>query len=94
MNVIKTDQASSNQQAYWIYHNERKNHFIIVREEEMVEDNELDMLTHGYSTLTTNLFSYEEAEAYIAEYLYQKITDFRIQNGYKRLSSKRRRSYE
>ena len=89
-----TGQENSKKLSYQVYYNDRKNNYIVVEEQEMDGEKELDLLLHGYSNLVEDISSYEKAEEFISNYIYQKLNDFRIQKGYKRLSSKRVRSYE
>lgn len=94
MKINEAGQDNLKKQSYQIYYKERENSFIIVEAQEMIGEKELDFLVHGYSTLAEDIRTYEEGEKYIADYLYRKYTNFSIQRGYKRLSTKRLRTYE
>lgn len=70
---------------YSVYYCDWKNDFIIVAfDEEKDGKKVLDLLVKGYSTLTEDATSYEDAENFIMEYFYKMITTFSIQRGYKR----------
>ena len=72
-----------NEGNYAIYYRERTNDYIIVTlDDEKDGEKKLDLLVKGYSTLTKTAASYEDAENFIMEYLYQKLTTFSIQRGY------------
>lgn len=72
-----------NEGNYSVYYRARTNDYIIVAfEDEKDGKKKLDLFVKGYSTLTETASSYEDAENFIMEYLYQKITTFSIQRGY------------
>lgn len=72
-----------NEENYSVYYRARTNDYIIVAfDEEEDGKKKLDLLVKGYSTLTKTASSYEDAEKFIMEYLYQQITNFSIQRGY------------
>lgn len=72
-----------NEGNYSVYYRARTNDYIIVAfDDEKDGKKKLDLLVKGYSTLTETASSYEDAENFIMEYLYQKITTFSIQRGY------------
>lgn len=72
-----------NEGNYSVYYRARTNDYIIVAfDDEKDGKKKLDLLVKGYSTLTETTSSYEDAENFIMEYLYQKMTTFSIQRGY------------
>ena len=72
-----------NEQTYSVYYRARTNDYIIVAFDEEKDGKKiLDLRVKGYTTLTETASSYEDAENFIMEYLYQKITTFSIQRGY------------
>lgn len=72
-----------NEGNYSVYYRARTNDYIIVAfNDEKDGKKKLDLLVKGYSTLTETASSYEDAENFIMEYLYQQITTFSIQRGY------------
>lgn len=72
-----------NEGNYSVYYRARTNDYIIVAfDDEKDGKKQLDLLVKGYSTLTETASSYEDAENFIMEYLYQQITTFNIQRGY------------
>ena len=72
-----------NEGNYSVYYRARTNNYIIVAfDDEKDGKKKLDLLVKGYSTLTETASSYEDAENFIMEYLYQQITTFSIQRGY------------
>ncbi|WP_211656190.1 hypothetical protein [Planococcus alpniumensis] len=72
-----------NEGNYSVYYRARTNDYIIVAfDDEKDGKKQLDLLVKGYSTLTETASSYEDAENFIMEYLYQQITTFSIQRGY------------
>ncbi|PKG46554.1 MULTISPECIES: hypothetical protein [unclassified Planococcus (in: firmicutes)] len=72
-----------NEGNYSVYYRARTNDYIIVAfDDEKDGKKKLDLLVKGYSTLTETASSYEDAENFIMEYLYQKMTTFSIQRGY------------
>ncbi|WP_404337913.1 hypothetical protein [Planococcus rifietoensis] len=72
-----------NEGNYSVYYRARTNDYIIVAfDDEKDGIKKLDLLVKGYSTLTETASSYEDAENFIMEYLYQQISTFSIQRGY------------
>lgn len=70
---------------YSVYYRARTNDYIIAAFDEEEDGKKiLDLRVKGYTTLTETASSYEDAENFIMEFLYQKITTFSIQRGYKR----------
>ncbi|WP_281864845.1 hypothetical protein [Planomicrobium okeanokoites] len=70
---------------YSVYYRDRTNDYIIVAFDKEEDGKKiLDLRVKGYTTLTETASSYEDAENFIMEYLYEKITTFSIQRGYKR----------
>lgn len=68
---------------YSVYYRARTNDFVIAAFDEEEDGKKiLDLNVKGYTTLTETASSYEDAENFIMEYLYQKITTFSIQRGY------------
>ncbi|WP_084242396.1 hypothetical protein [Planomicrobium okeanokoites] len=68
---------------YSVYYRDRTNDYIIVAFDKEEDGKKiLDLRVKGYTTLTETASSYEDAENFIMEYLYQKITTFSIQRGY------------
>lgn len=72
-----------NEKNYSVYYRARTNDYIIAAFDEEEDGKKiLDLRVKGYTTLTETASSYENAESFIMEYLYQKITTFSIQRGY------------
>lgn len=72
-----------NENKYSVYYRARTNDFVIAAFDEEEDGKKiLDLRVKGYTTLTETASSYEDAENFIMEYLYQKITTFSIQRGY------------
>lgn len=72
-----------NEGNYSVYYRARTNDYIIdAFDDEKDGKKKLELLCKGYSTLTETASSYEDAENFIMEYLYQMITTFSIQRGY------------
>lgn len=73
------------EEKYSVYYRARTNDFIIVAFDEEKDGKKiLDLRVKGYSTLTETASSYEDAEHFINEYLYEMVNTFTIQRGYRR----------